>query len=100
MQLNPKQKTPMAKSSQFHIQIDGVPLTADQTKALAADLDKVVASHLAKVDFHGDIKVGRPIIINPGWLGIWIRNHLPSDFANSNAADLGKTLSGLKQDIH
>lgn len=90
----------MANSSQFHIQIDGVPLTADQTKALAADLDKVVASHLAKVDFRGDLKVTRPIILNPGWLGIWIRNHLPSDFANSNAADLSKTLSGLKQDIH
>jgi hypothetical protein len=90
----------MAKSSQFHIQLDGVPLTADQTKALADDLDKVVASHLAKVDFRGDLKVTRPIILNPGWLGIWIRNHLPSDFADSNAANLSKTLSGLKQDIH
>ena len=100
MQLQPQTKTPMAKSSQFHIQIDGVPLTADQTKALAADIDKVVSSHLAKVDFHGDFKVTRPIIINPGWLGIWIRNHLPGDFADSNAANLGKTLSGLKQDIH
>jgi hypothetical protein len=88
----------MAKSSTFHIQLDGLNLTAAQTKALAADLDKVVSSHLAKADFRGDVVVGRPIILNPEWLGIWIRNHNLGDFSNpANVADLGKSLSGLKQ---
>jgi hypothetical protein len=89
----------MAKSSTFHIQLDGVNLTTAQSKALAADLDKVVASHLAKTDARGDFLVGRPIVLNPEWLGIWIRNHGLGDFANANVADLGKTLSSLKQDI-
>ena len=90
----------MAKSSTFHIQLDGVPLTAAQTKALAADLDKVVSNHLAKADFRGDVLVGRPIILDPGWMGIWIRNHDLGDFANpTKTADLAKTLGGLKQEI-
>jgi hypothetical protein len=91
----------MAKSSTFHIQLDGVNLNAAQTQALAADLDRVVASHMAKIDAQGDFRVGRPLILNPGWLGIWIRNHDLGDFSNpTKVADLGKTLTGLKQEIH
>lgn len=88
-----------AKSSHFHIQLDGVTLNAAQTKALAADLDKLVSSHLAKTDQRGDLVVGRPLVLNPEWLGIWIRNRGLGDFANTKTADLQKTLSGLKQDI-
>jgi hypothetical protein len=88
-----------AKSSQFHIQLDGVTLNAAQTKALAADLDKLVSSHLAKTDQGGDLVVGRPLILNPEWLGIWIRNRGLGDFVNTKAADLPRALSGLKQNI-
>lgn len=88
-----------AKSSHFHIQLDGVTLNAAQTKALAADLDKLVSSHLAKTDQGGDFTVGRPLILNPEWLGIWIRNRGLRDLVNSKAADLPKTLGGLKQGI-
>ena len=89
-----------AKSSQFHIQLDGVTLDAAQTKALAADLDKLVASHLAKADFRGDVVVGRPIILNPEWLGIWIRDRGLGGFVNvPSAAELPKALGGLKQNI-
>jgi hypothetical protein len=86
-------------SSQFHIQIDGVSLNADQTKALAADIDQLVSGHLAKIDHRGDLTVGRPIIINKEWLGIWIREHGLPGFVNGTAKDLGKTLGGLKQEI-
>ena len=89
-----------AKSTQFHIQLDGVTLNAAQTKALAADLDKLVSSHLAKADFRGDFSVGRPIILNKEWLGIWIRSHGLGDFANvKSTADLSKTLPGLGQNF-
>jgi hypothetical protein len=88
------------KSSQFHIQLDGVTLNAEQTKALAADLDKLVSSYLAKSDFRGDLVVGRPIILNPGWLGIWIRDRGLGGLVNvQSPQELSKTLSGLKQNI-
>lgn len=89
----------MPKSSQFHIQLDGVNLTAAQTKALASDLDKLVSSHLAKTDARGDYHVGRPLILNPEWLGIWIRNRRLNDLVDSKTADIPKTLNGLKQDV-
>jgi hypothetical protein len=93
-------KSMAAKSTQFHIQLDGVTLNAAQTKALAADIDKLVSTHLAKSDFRGDFSVGRPLIINPEWLGIWIRTHGLGDFAHvQSAAELPKTLPGLNQNI-
>ena len=49
-------------------------LTDSQATALAADLDKLVSSHLAKLDFRGDVAVGRPTALNPEWYGIWIND--------------------------
>lgn len=87
----------MPKSSQFHIQLDGVNLTAAQTKALASDLDKLVSGYLAKTDARGDYHVGRPLILNPEWLGIWIRNRGLNDLVNAKTAEVPKALAGLKQ---
>ena len=85
-------------SSQFHIQLDGIKLTDAQTKALAAELDKVVSSHLAKVDFRGDLAVGRPLLLNPEWLGIWIRSLKSGKIVNvGTVKDIGQTLVDLPQ---
>jgi hypothetical protein len=89
-----------SKSSQFHIQLDGVTLTAAQTKALAADLDRLVSDHLAKIDTKGDLAVGRPLMLNPEWLGIWIRSGgLGGIKAVPSPADIPKALGQLKQEI-
>ncbi|MEY2557818.1 MAG: hypothetical protein QOE34_1243 [Verrucomicrobiota bacterium] len=89
-----------AKSSQFHIQLDGVTLSPSQTKALAADIDKLVSDHLAKTDFRGDLVVTRPLILNPQWLGIWIRDRGLGGFANvSSVAKVPTVLADLKQQI-
>lgn len=98
----PKLKPPikhMNNSTQFHIKLDGLNLKPDQIKAIAADLDKVVSTHLAKIDLGGDhLTVARPIVLNPGWLGIWIRNHKLGDLTNINSAgEIGKTLAGFSQ---
>lgn len=89
----------MAKqSSQFHIQLDGVNLSSEQKEALAADLDKVVSSHLAKLDFRGDLIVARPIALNPEWLGIWIRDHKLGSFVSvPSITEVPNVLPGLKQ---
>jgi hypothetical protein len=98
--LNWSQHTVPAQSSQFHIQLDGVKLTGAQAEALAADLDKLVSSHLAKLDFKGDVVVTRPIALNPEWLGIWIRDHNLSNFVNvPSVKDVGNVLPSLKQQI-
>jgi len=72
-------------SAQFHIQLDGIKLSPAQTKALAADLDKVVSSHLAKIDNQGKFIVTRPGGLNPEWLGIWLRSHRLGRFADAPA---------------
>jgi hypothetical protein len=88
----------MNKSTQFHIELDGLNLKDEQVKAIAADLDKVVSAHLAKLDLGGDrVTVTRPIFLNPEWLGIWIRNHRLGAFHTVNPAEVGKTLAGLPQ---
>jgi hypothetical protein len=89
----------MKKSAQFHIELDGLNLNDDQIKAIAADLDKVVSTHLAKLDLGGDrVTVARPIALNPEWLGIWIRNHRLGAFPTVNSfAEVSKTLGGLPQ---
>jgi hypothetical protein len=66
---------------------------------LAADLDKVVSSHLAKMDFRGDLVVSRPIALNPEWLGIWIRDHRLGEFVNVPVREVPSALSSLKQQI-
>lgn len=81
----------------FHIQLDGVNLTAAQSKALAADLDKLVSSHVAKLDFRGDIQVGRPIALNPEWLGIWLRDRKLGGFETSTVKNLGNVLPSMQQ---
>lgn len=90
-----------ANSAQFHIQLDGVTLTAAQSKALAADLDKLVSTHLAKLDFRGDVLVGRPLMLNPEWLGIWIRNRKLLGGFNpaANVKEVGNVLPGIEQKI-
>ena len=89
-----------AQSSQFHIQLDGVKLTGAQVEALAADLDKLVSSHLAKLDFRGDVVVARPIALNPEWLGIWIRDHKLGKFVSvSSVKEIPNVLPDLKQQI-
>lgn len=89
-----------SKSSQFHIQLDGVTLTAAQTKALAADLDRLISDHLARIDTKGDLAVGRPVMLNPEWLGIWIRSgRLGGIKAVPSAAEIPRALSELKQGI-
>ncbi len=92
----------MNKSTQFHIELDGLNLQEDQIKAIAADLDKVVSTHLAKIDLGGDrLNVGRPVFLNPEWIGIWIRNsklQFPALNTVSSAAELPKVLAGLPQD--
>jgi hypothetical protein len=89
----------MKNSNQFHIELDGLNLKDDQVKAIAADLDKVVSAHLAKLDLGGDrVTVGRPIILNPEWLGIWIRSHRLGGLPTVNSfAEVQKTLAGLPQ---
>ena len=89
----------MNKSTQFHIELDGLNLQEDQIKAIAADLDKVVSTHLAKIDLGGDHwNVGRPVFLNPGWRGIWIRNSkLGALNPVKSAAELPKVLAGLPQ---
>lgn len=91
----------MAKhSSQFHIQLDGVNLSNEQKEALAADLDKVVSGHLAKLDFRGDLIVARPIALNPEWLGIWIRDHKLGRFVSvPSITEVPNVLPDLKQQI-
>jgi len=85
-------------SAQFHIQLDGIKLTAAQSKALAADLDKVVSSHLAKIDNLGGFTVTRPIGLNPDWLGIWLRSHRLGRFADAPSLDdVGGILKKLPQ---
>ncbi len=92
----------MKNSAQFHIELDGLNLNDDQVKAIAADLDRVVSTHLAKIDLGGDRwNVGRPVFLNPGWRGIWIRNsklQFPALNPVSSAAELPKVLAGLPQD--
>ena len=90
-----------ANSTQFHIQLDGVTLTAAQSKALAADLDKLVSSHIAKLDFKGDVLVGRPLMLNPEWLGIWIRDRKLLGAFNPAATvrDVPNVLPGVQQKI-
>jgi hypothetical protein len=86
-----------AQSSQFHIQLDGVKLTPAQVKALASDLDKLVSSHLAKLDFRGDVVVTRPIVLNPEWLGIWIRDLKLGKFESVPIKEVPNVLPNLKQ---
>ena len=92
----------MKNSAQFHIELDGLNLNDDQVKAIAADLDRVVSTHLAKIDLGGDrLNVGRPVFLNPEWIGIWIRNSklpLPALNTVDSAAELPKVLAGLPQD--
>ena len=88
----------MRNSTQFHIELDGLNLKEEQVKAIAADLDKVVTAHLAKLDLGGDrVTVARPIALNPEWLGIWIRNHRLGAIPTVNVAEIPKTLAGLPQ---
>ena len=89
----------MSASTEFHIKLDGLNLNHDQVKSLAADLDKVVSAHLAKLDLGGDgVSVTRPIVLNPEWLGIWIRNLKLGGLVNVKAAgDIAKTLEGIHQ---
>jgi hypothetical protein len=89
-----------ANSAHFHIQLDGVTLTAAQSKALAADLDKLVSSHIAKLDFRGEISVGRPLLLNPEWLGIWLRNRKLGTLTNvPSVKDIPNTLPGIPQSL-
>ena len=90
----------MNKSTQFHIELDGLNLNDDQVKAIAADLDNVVSTHLAKIDLGGDrLTVARPIFLNPEWYGIWIRNHKLGALATVNSiGELPKALAALPQD--
>jgi hypothetical protein len=90
----------MNNSTQFHIELDGLNLQEDQIRAIAADLDKVVSTHLAKVDLGGDrVTVGRPIFLNPEWIGIWIRNAKSGALTTvGSVAELPKVLAGLPQD--
>jgi hypothetical protein len=86
------------QSSQFHIQLDGVSLSDEQRKALATELDKLVSSHLAKLDFRGDFIVTRPIALNPEWLGIWIRNQKLGKFVNApSITEVPDVLRDLEQ---
>jgi hypothetical protein len=89
----------MKNSTQFHIELDGLNLKDDQVKAIAADLDKVVSAHLAKLDLGGDrVTVARPIALNPEWFGIWVRSHRLGAFPTVNSlAEVQKTLAGLPQ---
>ena len=90
----------MNNPTQFHIELDGLNLQEDQIRAIAADLDKVVSTHLAKLDLRGDsVTVSRPIFLNPGWRGIWIRNAKLGVFPTvSSINELPKVLAGLPQD--
>jgi len=90
----------MNNSTQFHIELDGLNLNDDQVKAIAADLDRVVSTHLAKIDLRGDsVTVARPIFLNPGWRGLWIRNAKLGVFPTvSSIGELPKVLAGLPQD--
>ncbi len=89
----------MKNSTQFHIELDGLNLKDEQVKAIAADLDKVVTAHLAKLDLGGDrVTVGRPIALNPEWYGIWIRSQRLGKFSTVNSlAEVSKTLANLPQ---
>jgi hypothetical protein len=89
----------MKTSTQFHIELDGLNLKEDQVKAIAADLDRVISTHLAKLDWGGDpVTVARPIALNPEWFGIWVRNHKLGAFPTANSpSDVSKALAGLPQ---
>ena len=85
-------------SSQFHIQLDGVELTPEQKKVLAADIDKLVSTHLARLDLRGDYAVTRPLVLNREWLGIWLRSlKLGKIEIVQKGVDFTKTLSQLPQ---
>jgi hypothetical protein len=94
-----KHKKTMNTPTQFLIRLDGLKLKDEQVKAIAADIDKVVATHLAKLDLGGDqLTIGRPIWLGPGWLGLWIRGQIGGDVATiKSAADIQKTLASLPQ---
>ena len=90
----------MNNSTQFHIELDGLNLSDDQVKAIAADLDRVVSTHLSKLDLRDDsVTVARPNFLNPGWRGIVIRNAKLGLFATANSSgELPGVLKGLPQD--
>jgi hypothetical protein len=95
----------MNTSTQFHIKLDGLNLKDDQIKAIAADLDKVVSTHLAKLDFGGSkLTVARPDIRWPfPWMGLVIINQALIKQGSEKVAtvnsplDIQKTLEGLPQ---
>ena len=90
----------MNKPTQFHIELDGLNLSDHQVNAIAADLDKVVSTHLAKINLGGDhLNAARPIWLNPGWRGIWILKQKVGSLATvSSAAELPGVLKALPQD--